>query len=447
MKKRTVADRPPHSAAPRSRHVASPENRDRPAGRTGAAVVAAPRQAEADAAAADAVPGLAPDARPTGQSFGLAGADPVAVPTAVPAAVQNGAPVPWTERELTFDDVPFRGIVEQALAGIYVVQDERFVYANDTFAAMFGYSRDEFIGRRMVDCVTEDSADEVMVNYWRRIRGEVDSIRYRTKGVRKDGALVHLELHASALVCRGQPAVVGVALDVTENVRYEQELEAAQERLQQLARHLNTSREIERARLAREVHDVLGGMLTTVKFDLIRIVRRSAAAGQEQQIHQISSELVDLVQQTIDAARVISEEMRPQTLDLLGLAVALRQLLHRFGERHGHAVEMTGDAETVPVPPDVAMQVYRIAQEALTNIVRHAEASRVEMAWRCNDSGFTLLIDDNGRGIAAERRRPGSIGLFSMAERAREIGAELTVAPGANGGTRVALTFPRRAGG
>lgn len=378
---------------------------------------------------------LAPDLQSTVQSIEAA----AAAPAVLPDPGQDELPLPWTERELTFDDVPFRGIVEQALAGIYVVQDERFVYANDIFAAMFGYSRDEFIGRRMVDCVTEDSADEVMANYWRRIRGEVDSIRYRTKGVRKDGALVHLELHASALVCRGQPAVVGVALDVTENVRHERALESAREQLQQLARHLNTSREVERARLAREVHDVLGGMLTTVKFDLVRIVRRSASAGQEDQIHSIATDLVDLVQQTIDAARAISEEMRPQTLDLLGLAFALRQLLVRFGERHGHAVEMTSDTEALAVPPDVAMQVYRIAQEALTNIVRHAEASRVELAWHCNPDGFSLLIDDNGRGIAPERRRPGSIGLFSMAERAREIGAELIVGPGANGGTRVAL--------
>src|SRR5215471_15446569 len=98
---------------------------------------------------------------------------------------------------LTFDDVPFRGIVEQSLAGIYGVLDERFMYANDTFAGMFGYPRGEFIGRRMVDCITPDSVAEVMENYRRRISGEVQAIHYSTKGVRKDGRIVHLELHAS----------------------------------------------------------------------------------------------------------------------------------------------------------------------------------------------------------------------------------------------------------
>src|SRR5438093_10825268 len=106
------------------------------------------------------------------------------------------APTPAAD-ELTFDDVPFRGIVEQSLAGVYVVLDERFMYANDTFAAMFGYPRDEFIGRRMVDCVTPDSVDEVMRNYRLRMSGEVPSIHYVTKGLRRDGSIVHLDLHAS----------------------------------------------------------------------------------------------------------------------------------------------------------------------------------------------------------------------------------------------------------
>ena len=94
-------------------------------------------------------------------------------------------PAPTTPA-LAIDDVPFRGIVEQSLAGVYVVLDERFVYANDTFAAMFGYTPDEFIGRRMVDCVTPESVPEVMANYQRRMAGEVDSIRYTTRGLRKD---------------------------------------------------------------------------------------------------------------------------------------------------------------------------------------------------------------------------------------------------------------------
>jgi len=232
------------------------------------------------------------------------------------------------------DDVPFRGIVEQSLAGIYVVLDERFMYANDTFVAMFGYGRDEFVGRRMVDCVTPDSADEVMQNYRRRISGEVQAIHYFTKGLRKDGQIVHLELHASRVECRGRPALAGVALDVTERVNAQEDLRRSREQLRQLAKHSNAAREVEREKLAREVHDVLGGMLTSAKFDVSRIVRRTATA-ELAELNGIATELVTLMQDTIDAARTISDQMRPASLDLLGLGTALRQALERFGARHG----------------------------------------------------------------------------------------------------------------
>lgn len=351
-------------------------------------------------------------------------------------SIENG-------NELSFDDVPFRGIIEQSLAGIYVVLDERFMYANDTFAAMFGYPRKEFIGRHMVDCVTPDSAEEVMQNYRRRIGGEVASIHYTTKGLRKDGRIVHLELHASRVECKGRPALAGVALDITDRVLRQEQLRQSREQLRQLTKHINTTREVERARLAREVHDVLGGMLSSAKFDLARIVRRTAGPGQED-LHRIATDLVALMQETIDTTRTISNEMRPTSFDLLGLDVALRQLLDRFGARHGLAVSVVSAGEPAPIDDVAAMQVFRIVQEALTNVARHANASRVQLSLAYEGGGFLLRLVDDGCGIDAVPRRKGSIGLFSMTERAREIGAKLEVGRSAEGGTevRLELTVP-----
>lgn len=342
---------------------------------------------------------------------------------------------------LDFDDVPFRGIVEQSLAGVYVVLDERFMYANDRFAAMFGYPRDEFIGRRMVDCVTADSAAEVMRNYHRRISGEVRAIHYQTKGLRKDGAIVHLELHASRVECRGRPALAGVALDITERVLAQEALRESSAQLQALAHRLTTAQEVERARLARDVHDLLGGMLSSAKFDVSRIVRRTAAPGQEE-LHGIASELVELLQETIVQARSISEGLHPAAIELLGLGAALRQMMDRYAARHEIEVVTQTPGERLNLTVEVATQIYRIAQEALTNVSRHAQASRVELALAAADGRYTLSLRDDGRGLAAVPRRPGSIGLFSMAERAREIGAELRVAGHPGGGTEVTLSGP-----
>jgi PAS domain S-box-containing protein len=348
-------------------------------------------------------------------------------------------------RMVAFDDVPFRGIVEQSLAGIYVVLDERFMYANHTFAAMFGYPREEFIGRRMVDCVTADSAAEVMNNYRRRISGEVASIHYFTKGLRKDGEIVHLELHASRVECQGRPALAGVALDVTERVRAQEELRRSREGLRELAQRINATREAERARLAREVHDVLGGMLSSAKFDISRIARRAGASGMNE-VSGIAGEAMELLQDTIDAARSISDEMRPTSLDLFGLGPALRQQMERFGARHSVSVAVTVPPQPLRVPREVAIQLFRIVQEGLTNIARHARAGKVELVLAHDERGLDLRLLDDGIGIASGPRRVGSLGLLSMAERAKEVGATLELRQRATGGTELLLSRATQAG-
>lgn len=342
---------------------------------------------------------------------------------------------------LTFDDVPFRGIVEQSLAGVYVVLDERFMYANDTFAAMFGYAREEFIGRRMVDCVTPDSVEEVLRNYRLRISGAVPSIHYLTKGLHRDGRIVHLELHASRVECRGRPALAGVAVDITERVRQQEELRHSHAQLRALAQRINLARETERAHLAREVHDVLGGMLTSAKLDVSRIVRRTAAPEHEE-LHRIAVDLVALMQDTIDSARSLSEQLRPASLDLHGLPEALRQAAERFGARHGIAVDVQVDADTQAPGGAAAVQVYRIVQEALTNVARHARAARVALRLRSDGAVFELRVSDDGCGLDDAARRPGAIGLFSMSERARDIGGQLWVTRRPEGGTEVLLRVP-----
>mgnify|MGYP000894221025 CR=1 FL=1 len=339
----------------------------------------------------------------------------------------------------SFDAIPFRGIVEQSLVGIYVVQDERIVYANERLAQMYGYAFDDFVGIPIARLIALASLAEVQRNYRLRISGEVPNIRYVAQCVKRDGGLMHLDMEASHVEYRGRPALAGVAIDITERVRRQEELQHSREQFRALAQRINSARETERARLARDVHDVLGGMLTSAKMDLSRIVRRSAG---QPELQRIAVDLVGLLQQTIDTARAISDEMHPASLGLLGLPAALRQVLDSFGARHAVAVSFVLDAEPPPLPEATATQIYRIVQEGLTNVARHAQASRVELRLRRLHDAFELRLADDGRGIDAVPRRPGSIGLFSMAERAREIGATATAVARAGGGTEVVLRLP-----
>ena len=339
----------------------------------------------------------------------------------------------------TMDEIPFRGLVEQALAGMYVIQDEVFQYSNATFAGMLGYSAEEMVGMHLSQLVAADCLQEVVGNYHRRVSGEQPSIRFTTKGMHKDGSIVHLEVHGSSLDFRGRPAVVGVGINITEQVRQQEDLKASRERLRELASYINTLREEQRSRIARELHDVVGGMLTSMKLDIQRINRRV----DDPDVKGVVDDLLGLVQESITAVRQISEDLRPGVLDHLGLHAALQSTLQQFSERTEIAATLVPEHLDVALSQNRATTVYRIFQEALTNIARHARARQVEVSLRAEEGELLLDIVDDGQGLVQSSRTGKSIGLVSMSERARELGGSLVIGEGANGvGTRIALRIP-----
>lgn len=342
------------------------------------------------------------------------------------------------DSENDFLDIPFRGIVEQSLAGVYVIQDEIFRYVNSTFAAIAGYTPQEVIGLHLSAIVPKEAVDEVVHNYYRRIRGEAESIRFITQGVHKNGSIVHLEVHGSRLLYQGRLAVVGVGIDVTERVQREEELRKSHERLRELAAYINTVREEQRSRIARELHDVVGGMLTSMKLDIQRIARRV----QDKELLQMTEDLLGLAQETIVQVREISECLRPGLLDHFGLVTALRVALKEFAGRTGIVVTMSPDELELHLSQSQATGVYRICQEALTNISRHAQASEVTISLEKSEKWLTVEVRDNGRGFQVLTPTGKSIGLVSMAERAHELGGSLEICSEQGNGTRLLLRVP-----
>ena len=339
----------------------------------------------------------------------------------------------------TMEEIPFRGLVEQSLAGMYVIQDEVFRYSNATFAGMLGYTAEELVGMHLREVVAPDCLQQVVGNYHLRVSGERPSIRFTTKGVHKDGHVVHLEVHGSSLDFHGRPAVVGVGINISEQVRQQEDLRASRERLRELASYINTMREEQRSRIARELHDVVGGILTSMKLDIQRINRRVDDA----EVKGIVDDLLGLVQESISAVRLISEDLRPGVLDHLGLHAALHSALRQFSERTEIAVTLSPDHFDIELSQSRATTIYRIFQEALTNIARHAKAQQVEVSLTAADGELRLDIVDDGQGLAHRNRTGKSIGLVGMAERARELGGSLVIGDGANGiGTRISLRIP-----
>jgi two-component system sensor histidine kinase UhpB len=341
-------------------------------------------------------------------------------------------------------EIPFRGLVEQSLVGLYIIQDDLFQYVNPRFAAMFGYTQQEMAPQLVSKFIADQDAAKVNENLRKRIAGEITSLFYQFKGQHKDGRLVDIDVHGTRFQYRGQPAVIGVAIDVTEARQREEEIARSHERLRELSQHLLSMREEQRTKISRELHDELGGTLTALKMDLGWLTRH---ATEPKLVGRVQT-MMDLIRNAIDTVRKISADLRPGVLDNLGLFDAIEWEAGRFRERLDIECNIAIQAVPIELDDTVATAIFRIFQETLTNISRHAQASRVDITVTHNDRVLTIDVCDNGQGIGKkELHHSKSYGLVGMAERALQIGATLDINSEAGKGTQVMLRYPTQASG
>jgi signal transduction histidine kinase len=248
----------------------------------------------------------------------------------------------------------------------------------------------------------------------------------------------------------GQVIWDGVATDITERKRTEAALHQSREQLRALLARFQHLREEERTRLAREVHDVLGQLLTALKMDMSWWERRFTKIADETLRRALeekvgaTSRLADMM---IEMVQKISRELRPSVLDNIGLGAALQFEARQFQERTGIACEVSMPAETFVLDPDRATGIFRIFQELLTNVARHAQATRVVVSLSQTEENVTLEVKDNGRGISEEEMRdPKSLGILGMAERASLMGGRLEIHGSPGQGTTGVLTIPAKGG-
>lgn len=335
-------------------------------------------------------------------------------------------------------NMPFDAIVEQSVAGIYVLQDERFVYANATMGAIVGKTPAELVGVRLADCVPADFLPELLRLYYMRIKGEPPSMHFISRIYHSDGHIVYIEVHGTRIVFQDRPAVMGIAVDVTQRLCNEQELQRSREQLQQLSAYTMRKLEQQGTDIARELHDQLGGLLTSIKMEAVRVLRRAESTEQA----AITSELIALAQHSIDAVREIAWALRPAELDTSQLAATIDRTLAEFSARSGVAHAFDRGEPTDRLTPKRATALFRVLQEALTNVARHACASRVEVALRTLGDRVVLELVDDGIGFDVDADTGAHLGLLSMHERAREIGAELKLRSAPGTGTRLSVTAP-----
>ncbi|MEW6514049.1 MAG: histidine kinase [Pseudomonadota bacterium] len=227
--------------------------------------------------------------------------------------------------------------------------------------------------------------------------------------------------------------------------QHKQRLEESEVRLRELAAFLQTVREEERTRIARELHDELGQALTALRFDLGWLRGKCGGAqGLGSQAAERVGAALGVVEHSIVSLRRISEDLRPAMLDSLGLAAAIEHHVSQFTQRTGIPCHLRMNREEFDLAGNLATTVFRIVQEALTNVARHADASKVEVVIDEMDDGIRLSVTDNGRGFAAPTGKK-TFGVLGMRERAAILGGSLDIDSQPGTGTRITgwLPFPK----
>lgn len=233
----------------------------------------------------------------------------------------------------------------------------------------------------------------------------------------------------------------GVALNITDSRRSQEELLQSREALRALAAHLQTAREDEKAHIAREIHDELGGTLTALKMDNFWVARRLPRGD------VALAEKVDAMGRLIDGAvqttRRISTELRPTVLDDLGLVAAIEWQVNEFRNRMGVDCVFSAEPPTVELDEKRAIALFRILQECLTNIARHAQATRVETRLTATEREISLEVRDNGCGMDESRvSNPLSHGLRGILERTHHLGGTASVSSQPGRGTTISVALP-----
>ena len=367
----------------------------------------------------------------------------------VPAAIERLQRERRLLKENRQAEARFRTLVEQIQAISYIVatdRTDRLHYISPQIR-MLGYSPEEWLAdpglyaERMVPGERDTALAEVLRC---RAGGLPLRLEYRLRS--RAGDVLWFRDHADVVPDdAGRPLFMqGTLVDITANKRAEEKLTQARDELRRLAAYQEKIREDERQRIAREVHDELGGLLTGIKAYVSVIGERAVQAGTTPD--PLLAETAGLAQEAIDTIRRVIADLRPSVLDQFGIWTALDWYAAQVARRSGldcHC-EIAPDVAGLAIDPDRSIMLFRIVQEAMTNIQRHAGAGTVWLRVRQADGWLSVEVEDDGRGFVepAGADAGACCGILGMRERSRSLGGELTVSRRARGGTSVLLRVP-----
>jgi PAS domain S-box-containing protein len=303
---------------------------------------------------------------------------------------------------------------------------------------LWGCSVNALIGTRIFDHVPDAERLKVRRCFNRVFKSEQRS-QCEIARAEGDRQLWFALSFGPAKIAGGSGLTTLLIRDVSEQKRSEEIMRASSEQLRDFAARLDAVREEERTRVARELHDELGQLLTILKLDLSWVHRKLSGNGE---LRKKMKGMIAHVDDTIQRVRRISSELRPPILDDLGLGAAIEWQASEFQKRTGIRIQVM-EADNVVLPQDAQAATFRVVQEALTNVIRHAAATRVRLVLKSESHAVRISIEDNGKGMTGEQMKDAkSLGIVGMKERIARLSGEFNIFSEPGKGTRLDITIP-----
>jgi PAS domain S-box-containing protein len=333
----------------------------------------------------------------------------------------------------------YRLLVDKSPYAIGVHQDGKIVFANPAAARLFGAKNaDELIGKPIMELISPETQEAARQRIGRMLQGETGLYPTEDRYVKLNGTVVPVEVTAAPFTHKGRPAIQVIALDITERKRAEEKLRQSHDRLAELSRRLVEAHERERRAIGRELHDQIGQMLTALNLTL-EIASQLPPEFAAKKLASAQELLNDLMSRV----SALSLELRPPMLDDLGLLPTLIWHINRFQEQTQIEVEFKHSGlENKRFPAQIETTAYRVAQEALTNVARHARARRVHLKVRAGSDKMEIQIEDDGVGFDPQIGLAQGRGLAGMRERVGLVGGELQIESKTGAGSRISIRLP-----
>ena len=329
-------------------------------------------------------------------------------------------------------------LMNTSLDGIHVMDIQgNLLEANDAFCHMLGYTQDEISHLNVADWDAQFTAHELRLAFKESIG---KSAVVETLHRRKDGLLINVEISVSGNRIDGRDYIFASSRDITERKRIASSLEETTKLLRELVAKHESSLEEERKLIAREVHDELGQILTTLRMDIA--VMRIRFGKDNPELMALVHSMTELVDRAINGVRNVAENLRPVALDI-GIVSAIEWLCSDFSIHTGVSCVLHSTDKFIDLDRARTVVLFRIVQESLTNVTRHASARNVKIIMSLNCDDLCLEVKDDGKGFNMNSpTKQKSYGLLGMTERALNLGGVVNIVSAKSKGTTVSVRIP-----